>query len=269
MKRSIRTLLVLSISFSNLLYAAKPLEPIPQDFLYNNKPIDPLCIFESKAEKTIPLTECGINAQPNRQVISQESALATKGFIGYEYSWPFEQNNGLANCYSYYKLIGTSNGWHIVYALNNSGGSGQFSGIYLVKRQNDLITVKYLAGGDRCNNGINSVKMQSNKVLFNANLTAIDFINLSQEKSPNNYQKLASCAACCIATANFEIMPMQGSAKLISIEFERNIENIEAYNTAQHCFNNLLIEYINRGYHSLNPTELNQFTTELNDKCLN
>lgn len=265
--------LIMGLFLPLALYANKLPQHFPKDLLYNGMAIDSLCFFEIENDKaTVSLDKCGIHSQTNRKMTGVKEELLKQGFIGFDYLWPIEnKNDSRPNSYSYYRVIGKINGSYIIYALNGSGGSGQFSDIYLVKRAGDTLTIETIAGGDRCNNGINKVKQQGNKFVYNANITSADLLNLAKQKqqSPNAYDELDSCAVCCIGTANMEVDPVKNTVKLLSVSLAKDkIGQAEHSGSKQECLNKLMVDYQKQGKNTLSPQALDQLVERFNKTCM-
>lgn len=249
---------------------------LPTDLMYEGKPIDPLCIYEANANNGIAsLNECGISAEKQRRITGQNSELINSGYVGFDYDWSVSQFSEPSHGTSYYKSFGKANGAHIIYALNNSGGSGQFSGVYLVKRKGDTLEVQNFMGGDRCNGGIYNVKKQNERLTYNVNLTAYDFLTLAND-NPHNigaYDDLYSCATCCQAAGVYErqIGNNFQKEKLLYVDlnaYETAIENNASDQGYQMCFDNLIDEYKKKGKSHLSGNDLKTFTHEFNSKCI-
>src|SRR5690606_23485956 len=117
--------------------------------------------------------------------------------------------------YTYYKFFNAGNNQYWIYSINNGGGSGDFTNLYLVQRlDSHTLGIQTIAGGDRCNGGIQNVTKKNNHLTFIVNLTPYDLIALSNTKiqNLNAYDDLAACAVCCAAKA-FYIVDNQSKLK--------------------------------------------------------
>lgn len=247
----------------------------PTELLLNGQPIDPLCIFEAESfNKAVDLNKCGIQAESDRKIIDSTPEMIKKGIVGYNYLWPIDKNNTThANAYSYYSVIGNMKDTYIIYALNNTGGSGQFSGIYYVKRDGNNLRVQLLIGGDRCNGGITNVKYKNNKLLFTMNLTSYDLFDLAND-DPHQvkaYNGLSACAVCCEGTANYEINPNESidAAKLINVDLGDEIINPSKASQGdyEYCFDSIVADYQKRGMRNLTLDQVKELVQLFNTKC--
>lgn len=262
--------------FSLPVFALTAPNNFPSDLMYHGQPIDPLCFFEAESfNKSIALDKCGIQTEADRKIISSNTTdMQIKGIVGYEYAWPIDKSHpNDANAYSYYSVVGNVNGSYIVYTLNNSGGSGQFSGIYYVKREGDNLRVDLLTGGDRCNGGIKNVQYKDNKLTFSMNLTAYDLFDLAQN-DPHHlkaYDHLSACAACCEAIANYSIEPTKSisNATLVSVDLGKEIirPNKDSQGDHQYCFDSIVADYQRQGLQILTPQQVKELVQSFNTKC--
>lgn len=258
----------------NSAYAASS-SNIPADLMYENKPINPLCFEQvDSTDKTVSLSNnCGL--EPIVEV-DQSKDLINKGYVGFDYKE--KDSSDSATSYSYYKVIGDFNHYYTIFSISNTGGSGNFSSIYLVKRDNNQLHIKPLPyGGDRCNGGLNKVTQNKQMLSFDSNITPGDFLSISN-KNPHKlqaYDDLDACAACCIATALYETNLQKDSAKatLISIQFSNDQETLDQLKSAdskgyQACFNMLVLKYIAEAKTTLTAKELDSFMDEFNSNCV-
>lgn len=274
--QTIFIILIISLLTPSLSYAIATPKDCPATLIFNKKPIDTLCIYEAvNMDYDVNLQNCGVTAEKGRRIVGYNMKLINEGFIGYNYLWTFDEQAESSQGYSYYKIFGKTNNSYVVYAINDGGGSGKFSSLNLINRQDDHIHVKNIRAGDRCNNGIFNVSLKNQTLTYSVNLTSFDFLDLSND-NPHNlkaYDDLDDCASCCKAAA----------------VFERNLDNdflnekflyvdLKAYpnddnddypgENYQKCFDQLLQSYINMGKTKLDSNELKIFTSMFNSKCL-
>lgn len=256
-------ILTLFLSSYTITISAIAANNLPTDLLYAGKPIDPLCIYQMESNVlTVALNNCGVQTDSNLKVTGHNNTLIKKGYIGYDYTWSSHHNLRAA---SYYKYIGKINNNYILQTLNNSGGTGNFSAIYLVKRQKDMLTVQTIAIGDRCNGGIENASVKNQTLTYKMNLTPYDLFDLARNNphALNAYSDLAACAICCVATATMEreVTNKISEEKLKSIELGKTSPTQGKYEA---CFNRLLDAYKNK---ILRQTEIKQLVSQFNDQC--
>lgn len=261
------------------LFTTLSLATVPQDFpsnlLYQNKPIDSLCFYETQDANsgTIALDRCGIRSETHRKIISHNNELLQKGYIGYNYSWAIDGDSAPSQGYSYYKLLGMVNNFYVIYAINNNGGSGQFSSLNLVQRENNKLHIETVIAGDRCNNGVFNGHVQNQRLSFHVHLTAFDFLDLTKI-NPHHlkaYDDLDACAACCIATAVFErdFSHPNSTEKLLYVDLTTPTDELnQAQTPYQACFNKLIANYQQRKEKRLNPEKLKSFVLDFNTQCV-
>ncbi len=272
-KISTNLLVSILLGFSVTAYSS-PAPIIPEALMYDNKPINPLCL--NQEETTDKITSLAKDCDLASIVVTGQSQdLLNKGFYGFDYKVKDDLNT--TSSYSYYKIIGNYNRFYTLFSISNTGGSGHFSSIYLVHRDNNKLQVKTLPfGGDRCNGGLSEVIQNKNMLSFSSNITPSDFLTLSNNNPQQlkAYDDLEACAACCIATAQYKTDLAKDStqATLISIQFNHDADAIaqlkSSANTGyQACFNKLVLDYIAKNKTILTLKELNLFMDEFNSAC--
>src|SRR5579872_5095979 len=77
---------------------------MPADFLYSDKPIDPLCFEEAMNNNgSADLSHCGIQFNQGMHQSGTNNQLIQKIFIGYDYQYNPSPDSPAMNGYSYYK----------------------------------------------------------------------------------------------------------------------------------------------------------------------
>jgi len=172
-------------------------QTFPKDLIYSGKPIDSLCFSEDNLSKdnTIDLRTC--TAIHDKYVVKDSNKkLQDEGFIGYD--WVNNDMNG----YTYYRFYYAGNNQYWIYALNNGGGNGNFTNIYIVTRKDsETIYVKGGISGNDCWAGIDNVSEKNHVLTYSINLTTSGLIKLANDKLSNDLtDDLGSCPhTCCIA----------------------------------------------------------------------
>lgn len=243
---------------------------VPVDLMYNSKPIDALCFFDRENDsKSISLKNCGF-AKEKYVVKGQNNHLIAKGYIGY--NWQNSDAQNAAEGYSYYKIFKAGKGQYWLYTINSGGGSGEFSTIYLVKRKNpDTLEIQDLAGGDRCNGGVQAVSKINNELHFSVNLTAYDLIALSKKPSPHlkAYEDLAACAVCCVAKAFYQVtLGAQPQLKYVNFQNLKETSEMPEQGAYQACFNQLFTSYAAAGKSQFKQIQLDEFADKFNETCI-
>lgn len=193
MKKSILILLILLVNS-----ACSQQVIIPKDFYFNDKAIEALCIPETKGQKT-DLKHCGSN---NAELVINNGSTA------YEQKYiPKAEQGSSLTYYSGYKYIGTVAGNHVLLLTNNTGGTGWFTSVPILRLEGDhLIAVDNLAFGDRCNGGINEVYIKEGKIYYYQNVTPYDIVFAHADPASRNKlaADLESSAASCYAQIHME-----------------------------------------------------------------
>lgn len=246
---------------------AFPGTPVPDSLMYSGMPVDSLCF--ANPDTKINLKRCGA-AWEKYRIIDSHTDLNKKGYIGYD--WADTTNAPGAQGFSYYRYFKAGNNQFWIYSINNGGGSGNFTNLYLVKRLDaNTLSVKNIAGGDRCNGGIQDVSEKNAVVTFSVNLTPYDLVALSHVKlnTINAYDDLAACAACCAGKA-FYTVDKQLAPKFdyVNLDSVTQVSDLPDQGKYQTCFNNLFVTYVNKQKNHLTQTGMDEFATQFKASCL-
>lgn len=257
-------------------------DSFPQSLIYKGKPIDPLCFYqtgESQDSDAINLTKCGLHTEQGRSLKGENNHLTDQGYLGYDFSWDMDNGPEMQG-YSYYKPLGSVNQSILIQTVNNGGGTGEFTTLSLVKRHGNELTMKTLAAGDRCNNGVDTASIvkanEENKVVYAVKITPFDFISLSND-NPNSitaYDDLDACAACCLGVAVFsrdfndinqeKLNYIDLTGVSISVDDANSVNGVKY----QQCFNQVLLNVIKEKGHKLDQQTLKQFVKTFNQTCI-
>ncbi|MBA2709830.1 MAG: hypothetical protein H0U57_04455 [Tatlockia sp.] len=251
-----------------LLFIINSANAVPS-LMFSGKPVDPLCFSNLESNlNTIDLKTCGIKKEKYR-VTGQDEDLIKKGYVGFNWKDSSSDSQGM----SYYKVFSAGANQFWAYTLNNSGGSGEFTSLKLVKQKNpQALEIKTLMGGDRCNGGVQDVVENNNQLRFSVNLTAADFLTLV-DKNPHQlkaFDDLSACAVCCSATAIYEADSSSGEKlSYVDLGQDADIANMPNQGKYQECFNKLLASYISKKITKLEPQKLTDFVNQFNEECIN
>ncbi len=275
MKLFFNVLLVsVALLFSSLNYAMPRSENLTA-LTYQGMPIDSLCLFETdQSRETVTLKNCGLKAREGRVLTGKNKQLMSQGFEGYDYDWTIAGSVNTRG-YSYYKSYGKVGKSVIVQLINNSGGTGTFTSLSLVKRWGDELHVVHLNGGDRCNGGLNDVQRVGDNLIYRVNLTAFDVLMFGHD-NPHGlkaYDDLGSCAICCVARAVYlrHLGSDFSNEKLLHVDLIPNTkrEGQSPYEPRyQTCFDDLLRKYGRKNNNKLDDKQLVRFAHQFNMQCV-
>lgn len=266
---------IFTVSVSLPLMANNPasdISTVPEDFKFSGAPISPLCIERTISQNSndrmtvVTLANCTREEQ-NYKIEKIDPSLTEKGFMGFHYV-SSDPKNPLSG-YIYYKYLGKFNNDHVIYLIQNAGGSGHFSLVFLASRKKDTLRlIKGIVGGDRCNGGIDSVSLKGKKINYTVNITPYDYIAVTK-LNPHKYKAyydLASCAACCQGTAEFESDFI--TSRLLAVNLGQPADVLKPIQgDQQSCFNTVLNDYISQGKQQLTADELKDFVEKFNTQC--
>lgn len=264
-----RVMVILNLLFTCAVWSLS--NPIPKELFFLGKPADPLCFSDLESHSNIiDLKNCGL-AKEKLTLKRQNISLLRKGFFGFD--WKNTEDSYPSEGYSYYKIFPLGYYQYWIYTLNNRGGSGDFTAIKIltVKKEGQLL-INTLVGGDRCNGGIQDVKEKNHHLLFSVNITAYDFLTLTQD-NPHHlkaYDDLAACATCCAAKAFYDVdSTLKPQLKGVDLgDHANNLAEMSSQGRYQDCFNTLLASYVKRGDSRLNSLRLNQLINQFNQTCV-
>lgn len=237
---------------------------VPAAMTFDGKPIDSLCFDMTERMNTIDLKNCGAK-QNNVEILKEENdTLNKKGFTGY--SWK-DSSTPASSGFSYYKAFPAKNNSYWIYTINNGGGSGEFTNLFLAKRIDaNTLQIKDIAGGDRCNGGIQDVSVKNHTLIFSINLTSSDLYDLGTTKPSRMkpYDDLAACAVCCVAkgfytTKDTDIKFMHATLNTT------NISELPEQGKYAACFNKLLSTQSK----TLSKEKITAFAAKFNQTCVN
>ena len=246
-----------------------PITQASPALMYLNKPIDSLCFFsQDVAAHDIDLSTCGANK--NKLTIKpMHSDLSKEGYLGYDFE--DKQASPGSQGYSYYKYYPAGNNTYWVYSINNSGGTGQFTGIdWVVQKDKKRLTLSSIAGGDRCNGGIQDVSVQSNRLTYSVNLTPSDLIALADTHTTvKPYDDLAACAVCCTAKS-FYTVSAKAKPTLDYVELNKvaDVSEMSEQGKLAACFNTFYVSYAKTHSTKLTQEQLKAFANQFKQACM-
>lgn len=260
----------LSLAYSGIVHA----KFLPEELKYHGKPIDPLCLtdFQQNTQIKVNLATCGLKTHSDLREQKGSDAnkiLENQGYTGATYQAGYG--------YSYYRVVGHLQKSFIVETVSSGGGSGSFTNILQVKRQDASLEVRVLDGGDRCNGGISDVIQKGAILTYHKDVTAGDFLQLSHYNPYHlkAYTDLSACAACCVAQAKYqyslqhETSPGKPEKKLLSVDFGKTLLAFDdSQNTLDSCFAREVVAYQKAGKQVLDQAALQQFMRTFTARCI-
>jgi hypothetical protein len=180
-----------------------------------------------------------------------------------------------------YRLLGKlPDGRDIAIVWYNSGGTGQFSELYLLRRApaeglRELVLTGELigGGGDRCNGGIEEAKLSGGSALeVDYNLTPLDLLSEADEGvAEQAFDGLLSCAICCIGTVRRRLDLASKKETTVSATITQFLDDETASGGAksvQACFDALARKAAGALPHTFSPAEINALAQSFAKTCL-
>lgn len=253
-----------------------PPAPLPQ--LAEPGFIHPACLWQiieqDPDEKPAPRIPLGACARGNRHIpatASDDGSFSAPG-----------ASEGLPTWLSYRILGKLAEGRDVAAVWYNSGGTGQFSELYLLQRtpgagRDDVMLSGELidGGGDRCNGGIESAKLTgAGTIEVDYNLTPLDLLSEADENVAEEvFEDLMSCAVCCVGTVRRRLDVATKKATTISVTITQLVEDEVANGTGgrpsvQACFDGVTRKAAGSLPHTFSPTEITALARNFAKTCL-
>lgn len=241
----------------------------PQDsgFTYQGKPIDPICFNfpgDASGDEPIDLATCTGSAGSDEYSIP-ENGLETfdNGAIGYTFKC---EGGCMRQPFVSYKHLGQVGDAHAVMVESSGGGTGVFTTLALYQLADGKLTrTKAIAGGDRCNGGIENAVVKDNKLHFSMNITPFDMIEISKGNDAGfeAYDDIQACAVCCVGQVNYV------DDQMVSVTLTQDPKEIvnEDLGPKDACFFGTYNETYFAGKTTLDQTALNAFGQTFHQRC--
>lgn len=262
-KRRMKKLLMLILCgiFTNQGMADKSPLPIPQDFMFEGKPIAPACIdhfFGVGTDDAISLQN-----DPCQKVKEAYNPEKIKeGLLGYS------SPDGSSR---YYKYLGEIHfqglktpGYYLLYMEWSGGGTGYFTSISIVEHShNTLRLVDTLASGDRCIGGVSQAAYKDGILTYKQHMTPQGLIRKLQKDFETKFDFDDSAASCMgeLTYRGSDITDFTFNQDVLS-----SFEDTKS-DSPQACYNQIIKETIKGGKHTLTPDELKSFVQKIKEKC--
>lgn len=273
-----RQLLAFAIAF--LLFASHAVADAPtaSPLIVAGKPIDPACLMGLGAGHAAPASPVDLRKCDHNDIVI-EPGSPDAAFIGFSYRYK-EDSSGAP--YFGYRFLGTVKGQSILFIAQNTGGSGQFTDLLSVTIRDQMIVAsEEIAGGDRCNGGIESAALSHGHILFDQDITPYDLIGLGVPagtpgataikigKPPVDiqaYKDLEASAASCVAIVHNR--DRKWTAVTLSQSDWQDQPGWTDQFRFQACFNKLYRDYVNREHTELDRRGVAKFADAFAAMCL-
>jgi hypothetical protein len=230
------------------------------ELMYNSKPVHPTCLEKLQNE-----TRAGAEVALSSCVKNSKKTSVRDGYYTTE-----DDNNPKQTEFTSYAVIGKKGDNYLIVVATSTGGSGLFTDALWVKMKDGTLTLlKSLAGGDRCNGGVEKVADWK----YSINLTPSEMMTYGSGAplKIDAYRDLDASASSCVAKAMYRFDPVNEKAELINVQLGSEPLAMEDWLKElrfQFCFNNLYNTYIARGQITLNETEMDHFKNQFENFCI-
>lgn len=239
---------------------------LPDALVVNGAPVDPVCfmVLGGEGSKTLTLGGCAQTYKLTdiRQEVTEDNYITS--MFKYTSDAPDAPPSMIR-----YKYLGETEKGYTVLVESSGGGTGQFSSVYTLGENNgDLEILDTIAGGDRCNGGIESASVVEGELIFNQYVTPFDFLDLA-DNNPYGlkaYDDLEACAACCYGIARYNGEGFKGISVIIDAE-RLDSDDASPERGMQNCFDKVLKSRMDIGQIDM-PTEVvKSFVQEFHAAC--
>lgn len=168
-----------------------------------------------------------------------------------------------------YRSIGTTaDGEEVILVWYGTGGSGQFSEIFALRRTPtadgrdvDMVARLVGGGGDRCNGGIAGARLSGARTIeVDYQVTPLDLLSEADEMlADENMDTLALCAICCTGTVRRSLNLATREETTVSATVDRLLSRESegaASGAAQGCFDGVLGKAAGTLPHTFGAAEL-------------
>lgn len=178
-----------------------------------------------------------------------------------------------------YQSYGAHNGKHLILMVENGGGTGYFNTLALYSLTTDdkgnpaLAHLETIAGGDRCNGGIENASLTpEGNITYGQNTTPYDILTLPYNGEDNPYARayddIDSCAICCAGVAQYTNERLESI--VLDADYVDGLDDQDQSPTRamQSCYASMLKSRIKDGKTSLSAVEIATFVKEVETSCL-
>ena len=199
-------------------------------FIIHGKPIDPACpvaAVQLKDGQAVALKSCQTALKP--------------AFGGGYFSVDHSASGGDAD--DSYSVLAASGARYAISINWNSGGSGIFSSLLLLRRDGDTLVREkaFSNGGDRCNGGIAEAEADGATLTWSENLTPYDLVARGGVRTLEAYKDLEASASSCVATVDHTYHLDTGREDAVMVSFDAtHLDDVAGWTEQykyQHCFN--------------------------------
>ncbi|HWD25550.1 MAG TPA: hypothetical protein VG387_00185 [Rhizomicrobium sp.] len=233
-------------------------------FTFHGKPISPACVtaavpVESGAKPPVVLAKCQTRAKPR----VEDGTFTTDGPDG-----------GPGPAYDSYKVLAAAGPHYAVEADWSGGGTGRFTNLVLLRRAGGtLVLEKTLAGGDRCNGGIEDSAVDGATLTWSQNITPYDLVDLGGVKTLAAYKDLEASASSCVAAVDHTYHLGTGREDAPAVSFtDTHLDDQPGWTgdyKYQHCFNAYYGAYAAKhGGDALSPADVKAFAAGFLKTCV-
>lgn len=241
---------------------------------YNSSPIDPLCfaqLWEGAENPSINLAAC--KSENFVRIDDPAQYSARDSFIGTAYRpADIAAENMPAAAFIEYKFIGPAADGAAILVRESGGGTGLFSSLYVMKRTDDeLKVVTTIAGGDRCNGGIESANVKDGQIYFTQNMTLLALYGIGTQSTPATMPdaaaELPDCAVCCYGLGHYNGLALQKVTLPAELETMLGQATLTAADAPAACGDKITLDYIKAGNTTLDTAQLAAFAEKIKTAC--
>jgi hypothetical protein len=237
----------------------------PSPLTVDGKPVDTTCLLtlangDSSRFDAIDLRRC------HRTDIVMKHGSPDPAMIGFDYADKDDPNEPRPS-YFYYRFLGPYHDHALLFIEFGGGGTGQFSRLVGVDQNGSVLkATEEIAGGDRCNGGIDNAIVSRDGLSYDERVTPFDLIALAGAASRlEAYKDLEASASSCVAVVH-HLNKQWISVTLSNPDFQDQTGWTEQYRY-QPCFNRIYRGYVARGETRLDRVGVARFASTFEAAC--
>lgn len=227
------------------------------ELTYQGKPIHPACFainLGDEPSKVINLDTCN----KDKSKVLQKDGYFTNEIEGIK-----------QDSFTRYAVIGNQGDRYLIVSGSWTGGTGFFTDVaWYQKTDHTLHILKSLAGGDRCNGGVEKIGPWQ----YAVHLTPYDMLTFGGTLSKlNAYQDLDASAAGCVAKAIYQFNPDKQTSTFKMVQLNKKPLSMERWVLElkyQYCFNRLYNTFVETNRLTLSQTDLDHFKNQFETICI-
>ena len=181
-----------------------------------------------------------------------------------EENWKWEINDGWNLCKEEgfaYKIEYNVGNLYVINTFYIPTGTGEFSHLFLLEiKDGTFKLIESIAGGDRCQHGLISDKVEckDNLIYYSELMTPYHLMSLSGRELP--FGSYDDCMVCCCCAAKYKYNPVSKEKEFIGVELL--LDELEGNDSFSRTYN----QFLKRGTKILKEKDITEFINKVENK---